>query len=76
MVAIHHDPKVGEFFFNYPDESGTVRWIEYWRTHFAQHGFGFWVVEEKATGTFIGALGLNVVTFEASFTSCVEIGWR
>jgi RimJ/RimL family protein N-acetyltransferase len=33
-------------------------------------------VEVRETGTFIGFVGLAVPRFEASFTPCVEIGWR
>ena len=32
--------------------------------------------ELRATGEFIGFIGLSVPTFEAHFTPCVEIGWR
>jgi RimJ/RimL family protein N-acetyltransferase len=44
--------------------------------HFADRGFGLWAAEEKATGAFIGFVGLAVPKFEAHFTPCVEIGWR
>ena len=44
--------------------------------HFAQHGFGFWAAELKATGEFTGFVGLAVPSFTAHFTPCVEIGWR
>ncbi len=44
--------------------------------HFADHGFGFWAVELKQTGEFIGFIGLETETFEAPFTPCIEIGWR
>ena len=33
-------------------------------------------VELRATGEFIGFIGLSSPTFEAHFTPCVEIGWR
>jgi RimJ/RimL family protein N-acetyltransferase len=39
-------------------------------------GWGLWALELRATGSFIGFLGLAVPTFEAHFTPCVEIGWR
>lgn len=44
--------------------------------HFAVHGFGFYAAESRETGDFIGFIGLNVPSFEAHFTPCVEIGWR
>jgi len=37
---------------------------------------GLHAVEVRATGEFIGFVGLAVPRFEAAFTPCVEIGWR
>lgn len=37
---------------------------------------GLFAVEVAETGDFIGFVGLNVPTFIAPFTPCVEIGWR
>ena len=44
--------------------------------HFEEHGFGLWATEVTETGRFIGFVGLAVPTWSASFTPCVEIGWR
>jgi len=44
--------------------------------HFARHGFGLWAVEVPDVVPFIGFIGLNVPSFRAHFTPCVEIGWR
>jgi ribosomal-protein-alanine N-acetyltransferase len=44
--------------------------------HFAAHGYGPWATELRATGEFIGFIGLSIPRFEAHFTPCVEIGWR
>ena len=40
------------------------------------HGWGFWAVELKATGQFIGFTGLNTQPEQFIFSPCVEIGWR
>ena len=40
------------------------------------HGWGFWAVELKATGQFIGFTGLNAQPEQFIFSPCVEIGWR
>ena len=42
----------------------------------AERGFGLWAVEVPGVAPFIGFVGLQVPTFEAHFTPCVEIGWR
>lgn len=39
-------------------------------------GYCFHAVEQKASGAFIGFVGLSVPSFEANFLPAVEIGWR
>lgn len=39
-------------------------------------GWGLWAVEERASGTFLGFVGLAAPRFEAHFTPTVEVGWR
>jgi len=43
---------------------------------FERLGYGLWVVEVRGVTRFAGYVGLLEHTFEASFTPCVEIGWR
>jgi len=42
----------------------------------ASRGWGFWAVELKSSGTFIGYAGLHVPATLFPFSPCVEIGWR
>lgn len=44
--------------------------------HFAEHGYGWWAVEEKEGDPFIGYVGIQRCEFEAPFTPAVAIGWR
>lgn len=39
-------------------------------------GWGFWAVERKADGRFMGFVGLHTPFVELPFNPCVEIGWR
>lgn len=41
-----------------------------------ERGWGFWAVEERASGRFIGFVGLHVPSDELPFSPCVEVGWR
>lgn len=41
-----------------------------------EQGWGFWAVEIKASGQFIGFVGLHRPIAELPFSPCVEIGWR
>ena len=40
------------------------------------NGWGFWALELKQTGQFIGFTGLNTQPEQFIFSPCVEIGWR
>jgi RimJ/RimL family protein N-acetyltransferase len=40
-----------------------------------RYGYGFWAVEVRASGDFIGFTGLDTVDEEMPFTG-VEVGWR
>lgn len=42
----------------------------------SDRGWGFWAIEEKSSGNFIGFTGLMVPSFDAPFMPAVEIGWR
>ncbi|WP_257166548.1 GNAT family N-acetyltransferase [Bradyrhizobium sp. SRS-191] len=70
------DPAVMRYLRALPTRQACDQWIDFQIKHFAEHGFGFWVVEDRATGTFLGATGLFRVFFDAPFTPAVEIGWR
>jgi RimJ/RimL family protein N-acetyltransferase len=41
-----------------------------------ERGWGFWAVEERASGRFIGFVGLHVPSDKLPFSPCVEVGWR
>lgn len=41
-----------------------------------RHGWGFWAVEQKEDGDFIGFVGLNIPAVDLPFNPCVEVGWR
>jgi len=46
------------------------------RAHLAAHGFGLLAVEAPGEAPFLGFVGLQLATFPAPFTPCVEVGWR
>jgi RimJ/RimL family protein N-acetyltransferase len=70
------DARVMEFFAGLLSRAESDATIDRIQAHFAQHGFGFFAAELRATGEFIGFAGLSHTPFEAHFTPCVEIGWR
>ncbi|MGH7061707.1 MAG: GNAT family N-acetyltransferase [Stellaceae bacterium] len=64
------DPAVMEFLIPCPG------WGERQRDHWRQHGFGQWVVELPGEASFIGAVGLSRIGYQAHFAPAVEIAWR
>jgi RimJ/RimL family protein N-acetyltransferase len=43
---------------------------------FERRGFGLWAVEVRASGEFVGFVGLDLPQIEAHFMPAVEAGWR
>ncbi|TVT83747.1 GNAT family N-acetyltransferase [Pseudomonas sp. H3(2019)] len=76
FAAMCADPQVMRYFPAPLSRLESAALIGRIRGHFAEHGYGFWALERKDTGAFIGFTGLAVVGFEASFTPATEIGWR
>ena len=76
FAALNADPRVMEFLPAVLDRTASDAMAARIRDHFARHGFGLWAVEVPGVTDFAGFVGLNVPTFEAHFTPCVEIGWR
>ncbi len=76
FARMNCDPAVMEFFPALLTRAESDALADRAKAHFAAHGFGPWAAELKATGEFIGFIGLSIPRFEAHFTPCVEIGWR
>ncbi|HEV3342818.1 MAG TPA: GNAT family N-acetyltransferase [Pirellulales bacterium] len=76
FAALNADPRVMEFFPKVLSREESDQRAAQVAEHFERHGFGSWAVEVKRGAEFIGFVGLNVPTFTAHFTPCVEIGWR
>jgi RimJ/RimL family protein N-acetyltransferase len=76
FAALNADPRVMEFFPKLLTREESDQRADQVRDHFDRHGFGLWAVDVKEVTDFIGFVGLNVPTFTAHFTPCVEIGWR
>jgi RimJ/RimL family protein N-acetyltransferase len=73
---MNSDPAVMEFLPKLVSREESDAMIVRIEEHFEQHGFGWWALEIKETGEFIGFTGLAVPKFESHFTPCVEVGWR
>jgi RimJ/RimL family protein N-acetyltransferase len=76
FAALNADPAVMEFLPALLTREQSTTFIEAAAADLERRGFGLWAVEERASGTFTGCVGLSVPSFEAAFTPCVEILWR
>jgi RimJ/RimL family protein N-acetyltransferase len=76
FAALNADPEVMRYFPETLDRAASDALAERIVAHFEQHGIGPWAVEIPGVAEFAGFVGLMVLTFEAHFTPCVEIGWR
>ncbi len=65
-----------EFLLPLATRADSDAMVERIRTRIAENGWGFWAVEHKASGEFMGFTGLNSPLADLPFSPCVEIGWR
>ena len=73
---INQDPKVIEFLRGSLTMVEVKDFILFMNQQFSQIGYTLWAAEEKSSGKLMGFIGLDPPKWEASFTPCVEIGWR
>lgn len=76
LAALNSDPEVMEYFPTPLSREQSDAMLDRLRAHLENYGFGFWALERRDTGQFIGFAGLAHVGFSAPFTPAVEIGWR
>lgn len=76
FAKMNADPVVMKYFPRTLDEWESNRMADRFHRLIAERGWGFWAVEEKNSGLFIGFVGLHEPAPELPFTPCVEIGWR
>jgi len=76
FAALNADPRVMEFLPGVLTRAESDAFADRIEAHFAERGFGLWAVEVPGRASFAGFVGLAVPRFEASFTPCVEVGWR
>ncbi|HET7475280.1 MAG TPA: GNAT family N-acetyltransferase [Dermatophilaceae bacterium] len=76
FAAMNADPEVMRYFPSTLTREQSKELVERIEQGFEENGFGWWAAEVRASGAFIGCVGLWWLTFAAPFTPAVEIGWR
>ncbi|SHO60584.1 GNAT family N-acetyltransferase [Algoriphagus zhangzhouensis] len=76
FAAINQDSEVMHFFQNpYTVEESRDR-MKLMNSNFEKDNFCYFAVDFLETGELAGTLGMGRKTFPASFTPCIDIGWR
>ncbi|NEV02407.1 GNAT family N-acetyltransferase [Bradyrhizobium uaiense] len=76
FAAMSGDADVMEYLRPLASRDASDAWIDFQTSHQSSHGFCMWAVESRASGIFMGAVGLLRIGFVARFTPAVEVGWR
>lgn len=74
-AAINADPEVREHLGGPLTRAESDASVARFQAGFAERGYGWWALEERATGQLIGFAGLDPVDEWMPFSG-VEIGWR
>lgn len=75
-VALCTNPTVMRYFPWAMGREESEASMARYRAHFAEHGWGPWVVEVPGESDFAGVVGLSTVRSETHFTPAVEVAWR
>ncbi len=75
-IEMNRDEDVMEFFPSILTAEQSLQHIERINELIKKSGYGLFAAERKEDGAFIGFTGFSHPRFEASFTPCIEIGWR
>ena len=76
FAALNADPEVMRYFRAPLDRAASDAFVDRIEARFDEYDYGLWAAEVRATGSFIGFIGLSRQTFEAPFNPTVEVGWR
>jgi RimJ/RimL family protein N-acetyltransferase len=75
FAALNAEPEMARYLSPY-SRARSDAMLERIVAHFAQHGWGYWALEERQGGELIGLCGMMHVPWRAFFTPAVEISWR
>ncbi|MDR0775741.1 MAG: GNAT family N-acetyltransferase [Azonexus sp.] len=76
FAVLNSDPRVMEFFPAPLARAESDALADRCESLIHERGWGFWAVELKDSGVFIGFVGLHIPSAQLPFSPCVEIGWR
>lgn len=75
-AALNSDPEVMKHFPSVQSRAESDNFIDRRKREIDAQGYGFFALELKSTGEFIGFTGLTTANFDAPFLPAIEVGWR
>lgn len=75
-AAMNADPEVMRYFPAMLTREEAEAQMARAQDHIAEHGFGFWAVERREDGAFLGFTGLARLKADNPLQPGVETGWR
>jgi RimJ/RimL family protein N-acetyltransferase len=76
FAEMNADPRVMEFFPARLEREASDALAKRIETKIAERWWGLWAAELRASGTFIGFIGLQPPPPTLPCSPCVEVGWR
>lgn len=76
MIRINADREVMKYFHARPSKEQTMEFIQRMQIQFTEKNYCYFAVDETASNSFIGFIGLSDQTYESDFSPFTDIGWR
>jgi RimJ/RimL family protein N-acetyltransferase len=76
FARMNADPRVMEFYPATLTRDQSDRMVERIQSEIGERGFGYWALELRESGAFVGYTGIRWVEWVMHFTPAVEVGWR
>ncbi|MFF7443924.1 GNAT family N-acetyltransferase [Streptomyces sp. NPDC008122] len=74
-AAMNADPEIREYLGDLLAREESDATVAAMKSDFEERGFGWWALEARATGAFLGRAGLDVIGEGMPFSG-VDVGWR
>ncbi|PJE97796.1 GNAT family N-acetyltransferase [Streptomyces carminius] len=75
-VALNADPEVGAYFPAPLTREGSREAMDRYRAAIEERGWGWWALEVRATGEFVGCAGVDPLDGRRPPHRGVQTGWR
>src|SRR5581483_449891 len=75
-AAMNADPEVRRYLGPLLTAGQAEAWVLNFQDDLDRRGFGYWALEVRASGAFVGFTGLGILDDEMPVDGSVEVAWR